>query len=113
MSLDELALSAQRVVDRLIRRLRRGAAPTPTHRRLLVVQIDRLSRAVIEEALASGRMPFLARLLERHDYRLEPMAVGLPTSTAAFHMAAMYGARRVRSHPLPILRELRRSAVCR
>ena len=93
MSLDELALSAQRAVDRLIRRLRRGAAPTPTHRRFLVVQIDGLSRAVLEEALASGRMPFLARLLERHDYRLEPMAVGLPTSTAAFHMAAMYGVR--------------------
>jgi hypothetical protein len=80
MSLDELALSAQRSVDRLIRRLRRGAAPTPTHRRFLVVQIDGLSRAVLDEALASGRMPFLARLLERLDYRLEPMAVGLPTS---------------------------------
>jgi hypothetical protein len=39
MALDELALSAQRGVDRLIRRLRRGAAPLPTHRRLLVVQI--------------------------------------------------------------------------
>ena len=35
MSLDEPALSAQRAVDRLIRRLRRGAAPSPTHRRLL------------------------------------------------------------------------------
>ena len=113
MSVDGLALSAQRAVDRLIRRLRRGAPPTPTHRRFLVVQIDGLARAVLDEAFASGRMPFLAHLLERRDYRLEPMAVGLPTSTAAFHMAAMYGARRVRSHPLPILRELRRSAVCR
>jgi hypothetical protein len=93
MALDEQALSAQRAVDRLIRRLRRGAPPTPTHRRFLVVQIDGLSRAVLEEALASGRMPFLARLLERRAYRLEPMAVGLPTSTAAFHMAAMYGVR--------------------
>ena len=93
MSLDELALSAQRAVDRLIRRLRRGAAPTPTHRRLLVVQIDGLSRAVLEEALASGSMLFLARLLKRHDHRLKPRAIGLPTSTAAFHMAAMYGVR--------------------
>jgi hypothetical protein len=93
MALAELALSAQRAVDRLIRRLRRGAALTPTHWRLLVVQIDGLSRAVLEEALASGSMPFLARLLKRHDYRLKPMAVGLPTSTAAFHMAVMYGVR--------------------
>ena len=53
MALDELALSAQRAVDRLIRRLRRGAAPSPTHRRLLVLQIDGLSRAVLEEALAA------------------------------------------------------------
>ena len=62
MGLDELALSAQRAVDRLIRRLRRGAPPTPTHRRLLVVQIDGLSRV----ALASGSVPFSPRL-KRHD----------------------------------------------
>ena len=92
MSLDELALSAQRAIDRLIRRLRRGAAPMPTHRRFLIVQIDGLSRAVLDQALASGRMPFLTRLLA-HGYRLEPMAVGLPTSTPAFQMAAMYGVR--------------------
>jgi hypothetical protein len=36
------------------------------------VQIDGLARAVLDEALASGRMPFLAHLLERRDYRLEP-----------------------------------------
>jgi hypothetical protein len=38
-------------------------------------------------------MPFLRRLLGRHGYRLEPMTVGLPTSTPAFQMAAMYGVR--------------------
>ena len=37
-------------------------------------------------------MPFLARLLRR-THRLEPMTVGMPTSTPAFHMAVMYGAR--------------------
>ena len=37
-------------------------------------------------------MPFLKRML-RHGYRLEPMTVGLPTSTPAFQMAAMYGVR--------------------
>ena len=93
MSFDGLALSAQRAIDRLIRRLRRGAPPKPTHRRFLVVQIDGLSRAVLDEALASGRMPFLASCSSGISYRLEPMAVGLPTSTAAFQMAAMYGVR--------------------
>ena len=93
MSFDELALSFQRAIDRLIRRLRRGSSPEPTHRRLLIVQIDGLSRAVLEHALASGRMRFVKQLLRRHGYQLEPMAVGLPTSTPAFQMAAMYGVR--------------------
>src|SRR5919106_3318553 len=93
MSPDDLALSVQRALDRLVRRLRRGSAPERTHRRLLIVQIDGLSHVVLERALASGRMPFLKRLLRRHGYRLEPMTVGLPTSTPAIQMAAMYGVR--------------------
>jgi hypothetical protein len=90
---DELPLALQRWIDRLVRRLRRGAAPAETGWRFVIVQIDGLSRAVLEHALASGRMPFLRRLLSRRGYRLEPMAVGLPTSTPAFQMAAMYGVR--------------------
>jgi hypothetical protein len=94
MSLDEPVLRLQRLVDRLVRRLRLGAAPTASPRqRLLIVQIDGLSRAVLEQALAQGRMPFLRRLLQRHGHRLTPMSVGLPTSTPAFQMAAMYGVR--------------------
>jgi hypothetical protein len=38
-------------------------------------------------------MPFLRRLLRRHGFRLEPMSVGMPTSTPAFQMAMMYGVR--------------------
>jgi hypothetical protein len=91
--MDDLVLSAQRALDRVVRRLRCGAAPAPTHRRLLVVQIDGLSHDVLERGLASGEMPFLRRLLQHHGYRLEPISVGLPTSTAAFQMAAMYGVR--------------------
>lgn len=92
MSLDELVLLLQRWVDRLIRRLRLGSAPRPGRRRLLIVQIDGLSRAVLEHALAMGRMPFLARLLRR-GWRLEPLVVGMPTSTPAFQMGLMYGVR--------------------
>ena len=93
MSLDHLVLALQRVMDRMIRRLRRGAAPTRTHRRLLIIQIDGLSRLVLARALESGHMPFLAHLLHRHGFRLAAMSVGLPTSTPAFQMAAMYGVR--------------------
>jgi hypothetical protein len=57
------------------------------------VQIDGLSRAALDQGLRDGRMPVLAHLLDRHAYRLEPMSVGLPTSTPAFQMAAMYGVR--------------------
>jgi hypothetical protein len=92
MSADDLALSLQRAIDRFVRRLRRGGAPERSHRRLLIVQIDGLSHVVLNRALATGRMPFLKRML-RHEYRLEAMTVGLPTSTPAFQMAAMYGVR--------------------
>ena len=92
MSLDDLVLALQRVVDRLVRRLRVGPAPERGGRRLLIIQIDGLSRSVLEQALREGRMPFLARMLRR-THRLEPMSVGMPTSTPAFHMAVMYGVR--------------------
>jgi hypothetical protein len=92
MPLDDLVLAAQSFVDRVVRWLRIGAAPARGRRRVLIVQIDGLSGGVLEQALREGRMPFLARML-RHSHRLEPMAVGMPTSTPAFQMAAMYGVR--------------------
>jgi hypothetical protein len=91
MSPDDIVLLLQRRLDRLVRRCRLGRAPAAGRRRLLVVQIDGLSHAVLERALAEGRMPFLRRLLQRGGGRLHPMSVGMPTSTPAFQMAAMYG----------------------
>ena len=93
MPLDDVVLGLQHLVDRLIRRVRLGPPPASGERRLLIVQIDGLSRAVLEQGLAEGRMPFLRRLLDRGDWRLRPMTVGMPTSTPAFQMAAMYGVR--------------------
>jgi type I phosphodiesterase/nucleotide pyrophosphatase len=93
MPLDDLVLGLQRFVDRLVRRARRGRAPAPGRRRLLIVQIDGLSRGVLEQALAQRRMPFLRRVIERGGWRVHPMFVGLPSSTPAFQLAAMYGVR--------------------
>src|SRR5499426_251385 len=93
MPLDHLVLGLQRALDRLVRRLRLGAAPVPDRRRLLIVQIDGLSQAVLEEGIAKGRAPFLARLVRQRGYRMAPMNVGIPTSTPAFQMSAMYGVR--------------------
>jgi Type I phosphodiesterase / nucleotide pyrophosphatase len=90
-TLDDLSLRAQHRLDRLIRRLRLGTPPVPGRRRLLIVQIDGLSRRILETALERGLMPFLRRFLARGDHRLAPMSVGIPTSTPAFHMTVMYG----------------------
>ena len=49
--LDDLILALQRLIDRLVRRLRLGPAPAPTRPRLLVVQIDGLSRVVLERGV--------------------------------------------------------------
>jgi len=67
ISADDLVLTLQRSIDRF--RLRRGDSPMPTHRRFLIVQVDGLSRVVLEQGLASGRMPFVKRMLERDGYR--------------------------------------------
>jgi len=93
MSLDDLVLRLQRGLDRVVRRLHRGRAPEATRRRVLIVQIDGLSRAVLAQALADGTAPFLAWLVRRRGWRLTPMSVGLPTSTPAFQMSVMYGVR--------------------
>jgi hypothetical protein len=55
------------------------------------VQIVGLSRAVFERGLAAGHMPYTAKMLARGGHQLHPMSVGMPTSTPAFQMAAMYG----------------------
>jgi hypothetical protein len=89
----DMVLSVQNGMDRLIRRLRRGAAAEVSRRRFVIVQIDGLSRAVLDKALAGGRMPFIRQLLRRHGHHLQPMSVGLPTSTPAFQIATMYGIR--------------------
>src|SRR2546426_470162 len=93
MLLDDLALRLQRLLDRLVRRLHLGRVPEATQRRVLIVQIDGLSRPVLEQALANRTAPFLARLLRQRGWRLTPMSVGLPTSTPAFQMSVMYGVR--------------------
>src|SRR2546430_16908108 len=92
MPLDDLVLRLQRLLDRLVRRCRLGPAPPATARRLLIVQIDGLSRAVLEQGLEDGAAPFLARLLRQRGWRFTRMSVGLPTSTPALHLSGMYGA---------------------
>lgn len=90
MTFDELILGLQRVADRLIRRLRQGPAPGARHR-FLIIQIDGLSRAVLESALSRGHLRTLRRLIRRGDLMLVPMSVGIPSSTPAFQAGLFYG----------------------
>jgi hypothetical protein len=48
-----------------VRRLRRGGPPAITCRRFLIVQIDGLSRGVLDQGLASGHLTFVTPLLRR------------------------------------------------
>ena len=74
---------------RLFRLPRTGEPPTAPG--LIMVQIDGLSRAQLERALAAGRMPFLKRLLGREDYSLHTLYSGLPSTTPAVQAELFYG----------------------
>jgi hypothetical protein len=81
---------------RSMARVGRGL-PTPPDtargRRLLVVHLDGTPRSVLEEALASGRMPFLGRLLNQGAFRMDQAFWGTPASTPCFQAGLLYGHR--------------------
>lgn len=60
---------------------------------LLMVQIDGLSEAQLERALAQGELPFLKRLLEREHYQVQPLYSGLPSATPAVQAELFYGVK--------------------
>lgn len=93
MTLDGVILGLQRMLDRLARWARLRHGDDGRRRRFLIVQIDGLSREVLERALATRRMPGLARLVAAGRLQARPLSVGLPSSTPAFQAALMYGGR--------------------
>lgn len=60
---------------------------------LLLIQIDGFARGQLERALATRKMPFLARLLQREGYRLHTFYPGLPSTTPAVQAELYYGVR--------------------
>src|SRR5438034_8538482 len=89
--LDDLVLVLQGLVDRIARWVRLGPIDPNARRRFLVIQVDGLSREVLEGALEAGSIPNATRLLASGRLVRRPMSVGLPSSTPAFQAAAMYG----------------------
>src|SRR5262245_45391057 len=87
-------LKMQQLMDTFSRWMR--LAPTQENarrRRFLIVQIDGLSREILDRALSGGSMRNLRRLLGTRRLVRRELSVGLPTSTPAFQASIMYGER--------------------
>jgi hypothetical protein len=65
--------------------------PLERGRRLVLVQLDGVSRRRLDWAIGQGHMPFLARRLERGRLALAPGRSGSPASTPAFQAGLLYG----------------------
>lgn len=77
-----------------VRRLRLPRTEAPSHAPgLLLIQIDGLGRAQLEQAIRRGRMPFVRRLLRRDGYRMQTFYSGQPASTPAVQGELFYGIR--------------------
>jgi hypothetical protein len=66
-------------------------APAAGRRRLVLVQLDGVSRARLEAAMADGYMPFLRSRLARGTHALSSSRSGAPASTPAFQAGLFYG----------------------
>ena len=92
--MESLVLRGQGLVDRWSRWLRLSPPAAETsRRRFLIVQIDGLSRPLLERALAGGSLRGLRRLLDSGRLVRRDLSVGLPSSTPTFQAAVMYGGR--------------------
>jgi hypothetical protein len=58
---------------------------------VILLQIDGLAYVQLQQALADGRMPFLRRLIENHDYQLTAFYSGLPSTTPAVQAELFFG----------------------
>jgi hypothetical protein len=83
---------ALRSKARIAKRLK-GKVQTSRRRKLLLLHLDGVPRAVLERAIAEERMPFLARLVKSGGYRLDSAFWGSPASTPAFQAGLLYGVR--------------------
>lgn len=88
---DAARLAMQGLLRPLARRGRPGPVPTAAGRRLVLVQLDGVSRHRLEGALRDGYMPFLASRLASGGHALSSSRSGAPASTPAFQAGLFYG----------------------
>ncbi|WNG56291.1 alkaline phosphatase family protein [Archangium gephyra] len=70
-----------------------GPLSSSRHRKLLVVHLDGVPKAHLDEAVRTGRMPFLSRLVTSGTYALDGAFWGSPASTPFFQAGFLYGLR--------------------
>lgn len=68
-------------------------AARPPRRRFLIIQIDGLSREMLDRALRGPSLRHVRQLLVTGRLARRDLSVGLPSSTPAFQAALMYGER--------------------
>jgi hypothetical protein len=59
----------------------------------LVVHLDGVPHALLQDAIATGKMPFLSGLVQSGNYQFERAFWGSPASTPAFQAGILYGVR--------------------
>ena len=92
----ELRQWARASIERIRRVQGPGAAPQSSRnssRKMLIVHLDGVPRALLDEAIASGKMPFFASLVRSGEYSLDSAFWGSPASTPCFQAGLLYGAR--------------------
>jgi hypothetical protein len=62
-------------------------------RRFLLIHLDGVPYPVLEGAIATGRMPFLSRLVRSGRYAMDSAFWGTPASTPCFQAGLLYGIR--------------------
>lgn len=58
---------------------------------LLILQLDGLSKTVLEKAILAGYMPVLKDLMDHQGYQLKSWNCGLPSQTSACQLGILYG----------------------
>ncbi|HLF50178.1 MAG TPA: alkaline phosphatase family protein [Methylomirabilota bacterium] len=91
--MDDFVLWLQRLADRAARWARLRVPAAGNGRRFLIVQVDGLSRGVLDRAIRGGHARAIGRLLSSGRLRRRDLSVGIPSSTPAFQAALMYGVR--------------------
>jgi len=73
------------------RQMGQPEAPPTLERGLVLIQIDGLSFDHLQQALQEGRMPYLARQIQKGRFRVSPWFAGFPTTTPVVTAALLYG----------------------